>query len=170
LKRGIWAAAVAVLLATGATGLPASSAEKPAAHFQVLAGQNANRERERGWRQEECRFALKDGKPGWNVEEVKSTIRCAERKWSGALELGFEIVGCESGFDATNTNPDSSAGGVWQVLDSTWSSWRQRYADLMRWWDLRPGKLNGRTNAVLGWRVFAPADTGPWEASRWCWG
>lgn len=158
-----------VIVAALTAGLLAGVAGGPLTTVEASQQRDYRTGRERGWRQEECRFANRDGQAGWNVEEIKSTIRCVERRWDGNLYLGMAIVGCESGFDYRAQNPYSSAGGVWQALDSTWASWKSRFADLMGWWNLRPGKYNGRTHAILGWRVFL-GTTQPWEASRSCWG
>lgn len=164
----VYAAAIALLLSGGATAATGASAE---VRFDVhTATETGRANRPKDWRQEQCRFATRDGRRGWSPDEVRATLRCAERRWSGDLELAFRIVACESGFHAEAQNGSSSAGGVWQVLDSTWQSWVGAAPSLIERWSLATEKHNGRTNAVLGWRVFSPSNTGPWEASRHCWG
>lgn len=168
MKRALKTAAIAVTLAGIAIGPPSSYAN---ARLDVhTASQTSDANRPHDWRQEQCRFATRDGQRGWSPDEIRATLRCAERKWSGDLGLGFRIVGCESGFHAEAQNGSSSAGGVWQVIDSTWQSWVGSASSLVERWSLKTEKRNGRTNAVLGWRVFSPSNTGPWEASRHCWG
>lgn len=168
MKRALTRAALTVALLVGGTaGLPGISAEHPATHLRTVAAEDASRGE---WRWEQCRFARLDGQPGFTTTEVRRTLECARRIWPGNLDLGLRIVGCESGFVATAQNPDSSAGGVWQAIDSTWSSWKTRFAALIDRWRLRTEKLNGRVNAVLGWRVFSADGTGPWRVSQWCWG
>lgn len=170
MKRVLSAALTACLWTGIAGGLPSSYAN---ARLDVHTASETNAatwERPNDWRQDQCRFDTRDGIHGWSVGEVKSTLRCAERKWSTDLDLAFRIVGCESGFDAHAQNSRSSAGGVWQSLDSTFDSWVSGASSLMDRWEMRDRQLNGRTNAVLGLRVLANGGTGPWSASQWCWG
>lgn len=169
MRKFIVTAAIAALASVGATAATGATEGSPANVVYAGSGDKANA-REPGWRLEECRFATLDGEYGFSVGEVRKTIICAADHWRGNLELGLAIVGCESGFIATNQNPYSSAGGVWQAIDSTWDSWLANQSRLVESWDLRQAKHNGRSNAVMGWRVFAPANTGPWSSSQSCWG
>jgi len=136
-------------------------------HLQPAASRDANRG---DWRWETCRFARYDDRPGHSPDEVRLTLRCAARRWDAPLDLAFRIVGCESGFDAASQNSRSSAGGVWQAIDSTWASWKARYSLFMERWSLRGEKYNGRANGLLGFRILSEDGTGPWRTSEWCWG
>lgn len=118
----------------------------------------------------QCRFQwLHDTK--WSPYEVRLTLRCAEARWSvdGGMSTVNAIVACESGFDAYADNPYSSAAGVWQVIASTWVSWKNTYHELREAWRLGDWVKNGRANSVLGVRV-ASYTLSPWNASRHCWG
>lgn len=159
MKRIVMTAAIAVAVLAGlAMGPPSNAVEARLADS-----------RPPDWRQEQCRFASRDEHRGWSVGEVKATLRCAGNHFGGDVDLSFAIVGCESHFHAEAQNGSSSAGGVWQSLDDTFARWVDGARSLMRRWDMHARKLNGRTNAVLGYRVFTHG-TSPWSASEWCWG
>ena len=70
-----------------------------------------------------CRFQHMDGHDGWNVTEVKRTIRCAVNRWPvpGGLDHAMYIADRESNFQQYATNP-SGCRGIYQWLDSTWAS------------------------------------------------
>ena len=167
MKRALMTALTAALV-TGiaAAGPPSSNAEARLLELHTEAPTDA---RPTDWRSEHCRYASRDERQGWSVDEVKATLRCSGRRWGGDVDLALRIVGCESGFHADAENTSSSAGGVWQAVDSTFESWYGGARELVRRWELKHWKLNGRTNAVLGYRVFTYG-TGPWSASKWCWG
>lgn len=159
MRKAFVTAAIAATLAGMAIGPPSS-----------LASTRQEHSRPKDWRQEQCRFATRDGVPGVSTYEARAMLRCAEAHWSGNLDLGMRIVGCESGFRAQARNARSSAAGLWQSLDSTWRSWYANQSSVVRRFELKDNPTNGRASAILGWRVFVFGGTGPWESSRSCWG
>lgn len=76
------------------------------------------------------------------------------------------IVSCESHYIATARNSVSSAGGYYQVLDSTWYAYG--------------GSHNGDSHPAaaappaeqhqVASRLYRAEGTSPWDASRSCWG
>lgn len=75
------------------------------------------------------------------------------------FELLNRIVICESGWKPTAQNSTSSAGGIFQFLDSTWvhyssSSWN---------------KYDPYKNIDAGIALFKSKGTDPWNASKSCW-
>lgn len=72
--------------------------------------------------------------------------------------LNFIII-CESGWKTNAQNPRSSAGGLFQFLDSTWN----RTAS--------PGweKYDPYRNIDAGIALFKKEGTDPWKESEGCW-
>ena len=82
------------------------------------------------------------------------------RKQAGEdFELLNRIIICESGWRADAQNPISSAGGLFQFLDSTWA----RTAS--------PGweKYNPYRNIDAGIALYNKEGTAPWTESESCW-
>lgn len=71
------------------------------------------------------------------------------------------IAWCESGCNPTNHNPSSSAAGKYQWLQSSWGGYGG-YPTA----DLAPESVQDQKSA----EAYAISGTGPWEASRGCWG
>ena len=160
-KRLLMAAAVAALLAgITTTGLPSQANARLDASTSVESKQANQQE----MREKQCRFRNHEGGPSFSTTEIRMTLACATERWtpSGGIDKVYAVAGCESGFNEFADNPVSSAAGVWQALDSTWSGWKGRFAEFMRRWDLRGSVYNGRANAILGVRVAA-GGWGPWE-------
>ena len=75
------------------------------------------------------------------------------------FELLNTIVICESGWKNSAQNKTSSAGGLFQFLDSTWS----RYSSPS--WD----KYDPYQNIDAGIALFKKEGTKPWLESFSCW-
>lgn len=71
------------------------------------------------------------------------------------------IAWCESRNDYLSRNPDSTASGKYQVLDSTWNN----YGGYARAY-LAPPAIQ----EAWALEAFDLAGTQPWESSRACWG
>jgi len=67
------------------------------------------------------------------------------------------IAFCESGYRPDAQNPHSSAGGIFQFLDSTWNKWGQG------------DKYDGYANIRAGVNLYRNQGTDPWNASKECW-
>lgn len=71
------------------------------------------------------------------------------------------IAWCESGCNPTNHNPSSSAAGKYQWLTTSWGGYGG-YATA----DAAPESVQDQ-KSLEAWNI---SGTGPWEASRGCWG
>lgn len=98
------------------------------------------------------------------ASEPHCAVRLASFFTHAPHGLVAAVVGCESGWNPSASNPSSSAGGLFQFLDSTWRS-------------MAPGwGMGGRSRyevwpaAVVGSGAIAQGGIGHWEASRGCWG
>ena len=161
MKRGIIAAAAAVLLVGDATGLPASSAEKPATHSQVLAAGDANRESRR---ENQCRFQWID-RATWTAREEWRTARCVTTKWAipGGLSKLLSVGNCESGMSRLAWNPSGPYVGLFQHSLSAWPYRVGSYEP--EWWTLRPGWRNSRTAITVTVRMVRSVGWGPWTCA-----
>jgi hypothetical protein len=68
-----------------------------------------------------------------------------------------KIALCESGYRPDAQNSHSTAGGIFQFLDSTWSHWGEG------------NKYDGYANIRAGVKLYRHAGTDPWNASKGCW-
>lgn len=111
-----------------------------------------------------CRFRYYDGDVAFSQDEVRMTIECAVRRWPvlGGIELAKCIARRESGFNWDAANPRSSASGVYQFLDGTWTSTRSRLSDVVAAQELEADKLNARSSVLLAIRSAHGAGWGPW--------
>ena len=75
------------------------------------------------------------------------------------FELLNRIVICESGWKPAAQNASSSAGGLFQFLDSTWN----RYSSSS--WE----KYNPYDNIKAGVALYNKEGVSPWNESRNCW-
>lgn len=99
------------------------------------------------------------------VHQTPRTIHYYSWLFGADEPVALAIAKCESQFVAGARNPSSSAKGVYQFLDGTWS----RYA-LLHWGTVQ-GKdvLNYGDNVELGTWVIANYGTADWLASAACW-
>lgn len=77
--------------------------------------------------------------------------------------LALSIANCESQLNAQAKNPDSTAKGIYQFLDSSWDLYSR-----LHWGESRD-VLDSKSNIELGVWVLSQDGTQPWESSRLCW-
>lgn len=75
------------------------------------------------------------------------------------FELLDRIVWCESGWKPTAQNQHSTAGGLFQFLDSTWARYSNPQME----------KYNPYDNIRAGIALYKKEGTAPWNSSRSCW-
>lgn len=91
---------------------------------------------------------------------VKLLIRCAARKWPISLSTAFAIADRESHYYCWAVNPSGSTG-VFQVISSTWESWRSSFPWLAS--VTIDSRLNCRSNVLMSVRVMNAWGYGPWS-------
>ncbi len=138
-----------LLVGGQAQGSQAQIVTRPNAVY-LSVERNANRRTGPGeWRYRRCRFQWRDGRRNWSATEVELTIRCAASHWSVDVSTALRIASCESGLYQFSDNPYSSASGVYQMLASTWASWRSSITRTWgSWWRLSTSVWNARANVV----------------------
>lgn len=77
------------------------------------------------------------------------------------------IAMCESGEIVTAKNPNSTAKGRFQFLDSSW-----KYYGKQLWGDewINKNVFSYDDNTELAWYVFGKNGTADWLESKNCWG
>jgi hypothetical protein len=112
-----------------------------------------------------CRFRYYDGRQVFSKFEVRSTIRCAVKRWPvpGGLDYALSIARRESGFNWNADNPYSSASGVYQFVSGTWAGQMQNRTDLIKQQDLSRSVWNARSNVLIAIRYAHGAGWGPWS-------
>jgi hypothetical protein len=117
------------------------------------------------WRYTNCRYGTLYGGSGFNTREVKRTIRCAVDHWNvpGGESMALCIANRESGFRPHADNPSSSAAGVYQMLDSTWNSWRHgSLSKFANRWNLSRSVYHARANVLIGVKAMSRWGLTPW--------
>lgn len=94
---------------------------------------------------------------------VEDKIRLYAIKHDVDQSIALNIACAESQFVAHAQNPGSTAGGVYQYLDSTWKSYATRY------WGSTEGrsKKDADDNIELTMYVLSKYGTSDWNASKW---
>lgn len=101
---------------------------------------------------------------GWQLYEVKDTIRCAFIRVGDASqrEYALYVADRESGFVPTAGESSGGYGGLFQ--HSTYY-WPGRYADfpmMEKWFNLPNDILDARTNAFVTARMVGEGNWDPW--------
>lgn len=130
---------------------------------------NASNDRPEGWRDQQCRFARQDGHKGWTDREILAGIACATDKWSvpGGYSGAVCIAQHESGLNEHARNPSTSAGGLYQWLESSWPI--RSYPELVRRWGLSSSRFNARSAFTISVRVAQNGGWSPtWSVASTC--
>ena len=76
--------------------------------------------------------------------------------------LAEKIIQCESGWDYTAQNPNSTAYGAGQFLDGTWNYVQKK-------WDIKLDRYNKEDQLYAMVRLLEEEGTRHWKASAHCW-
>ena len=97
---------------------------------------------------------------------VKELVMDYAIQYGVDVRLALAIAQCESGLDPTaeNPSPHSSAGGVFQFLDSTWA----KTIELLNWPE-DTDKLDAKKNVEAGIFLLKKDGTRHWLESKSCW-
>jgi hypothetical protein len=111
-----------------------------------------------------CRYGTLYGSESFNAREVIATQRCIDRKLHAGLATGLCISKHESGLNPYAKNPYSTASGIFQFLDSTWSSVRNNHARFFARYKLSSSVFNARSNVMAAYKLAQTSGgwTGPW--------
>lgn len=117
-------------------------------------------------RHDKCRYESWNGRRGFTTHEVRLLIDCATDHFpvSGGDSTAFYVAERESGYFCKADNPISSAGGIFQMLDSTWASWWGTHARYFsnHGWKLRNSRYLCRANVMIAMRSAHQWGWGPW--------
>ena len=72
-------------------------------------------------------------------------------------EILEKVAWCESGWKAEAKNPNSTASGIFQFIESTWLVWGKGEV------------FDPHDNIEAAVRLYEARGLKPWEASRICW-
>lgn len=127
-----------------------------------LAAANAYEGTYSKWAKEQCRFA-KNGE--WSNVEVRDLIRCATIRVDNMkdTDAALAIAERESGFQEQAQNPSSSAGGLFQWLDSSWPWYH--FPALVHKFHLPDDRFNPRSAAFVSAMVMKRYGCGAWSYS-----
>lgn len=111
------------------------------------------------WRWDECRFQYADDRAGWNVQEVRRTIRCAAPKFGVSTSTALYVADRESNFNPHATNAYSGACGVYQHIPRYFGSRLASVPARYREWGT--SCYDARSNVLAAMRL-AQGGWGPW--------
>jgi len=98
-------------------------------------------------------------KPKSSVEQI------IEQVWGKDSEIGLKIAFCESSYRPNISHTNSSATGLFQIINSTWLENRKKMG--------LPTNLNLRLdpyeNTRTAYFIYQKRGTRPWNASVGCW-
>lgn len=142
---------VAAVLLIATTATPASAQSHRLSGRSIGAKQTPS-----------CVFRYREGSAHFSKNEVRSTIRCAVKRWAvpGGLNTALYIARRESGFNWFAANPTSSASGVYQFVDGTWASQIAARSDFVRTQHLSRSVFNARSSVLIAVKL---------AHGCWCW-
>lgn len=98
------------------------------------------------------------GELGWDSIGMLYTRIQEAAGWAGVdPELAVRVANCESGLDPSKKNPNSSASGLYQFIDSTWE-----YIGA-------PGDRFNSDDSIAAFVEWFPKHPEWWNASESCW-
>jgi hypothetical protein len=113
-------------------------------------------------RHHHCRYESWNGRRGFSEFEVRLMVVCLVDQFpvAGGVPQAIFVIDRESSFACRAQNPYSSARGLFQVVEGTWTSWWSRIHPRLRGWGIMNNRGLCRANATVS--IVA--------AHRWGWG
>lgn len=96
------------------------------------------------------------------TDTIKETAIYLAEKQGVDPDLVLGIIECESGFNSSAKNPNSTAKGLFQFINSTFASTIER----MGW--THGNVLDWKQNLVAGIWLLKTEGEKPWRASKHC--
>jgi hypothetical protein len=155
----VYAAAIAVLLGTGAMEATGAIAEARLADSPAAGTESANAE----WREVECRFNSLVARE-WTAREERLTSQCALAKWGvdGGYPQFWAVGACESGWNRFASNGGRYLG----LFQHSADYWRVRVRNMRpAHWSLAPAWSNSRSQIVVTARMVHAGGWGPWSCA-----
>lgn len=97
-------------------------------------------------------------------EDVKEYIKEYSEEYGVDSDLALNIAKCESEYYYEAQNPDSSAEGVFQMIDSTWE-----YTMEMMDMPTTTSKISVPESIEAGVYLLSKEGSSHWDASKNCW-
>jgi len=102
---------------------------------------------------------------GERYQQVKNVIQSAAQEFGVDPDLLQDIAFAESSLDPSKQSNESSAGGLFQFIDSSWKQMMQELG-----LPENTPKTNPEANARAAALALAKGRINWWETSRWNWG
>jgi hypothetical protein len=113
-------------------------------------------------RYEGCRYQSTDGHRGFTNDEVRLVIWCVATHFGVSVDKAFCYVRHESGFNEYAKNQYSSASGIFQIVDGTWSGWYWKFDEVRKNWNVKYDRFHPRNNALMALKQVRANGWGPW--------
>ena len=92
----------------------------------------------------------------YTVADSLAAIRWVSQKWHVSYGWLLRVARCESGLNATVTNPSSGAMGLFQIIPATWAYWARQVGE-----NRSPYNPYGNAN-VAAW-AFSRGNSFQWD-------
>lgn len=101
--------------------------------------------------------------PAPTISSTKALVKSIAKAHGVSPSLALNIACAESQFRSKISNANSSAGGVFQFLDGSWSTYAKRYFGTTKGYS----KYNAADNIELAVLVLKHKGTSDWNASKY---
>lgn len=106
-------------------------------------------------KKETLSYILEKEQESKEIERTLSMEKIIKDIWEDDAELGIAIAKCESGLNPQAKNKNSTASGLFQILEVHWYE------------GFNP--FNPYQSACLAYQIYKRDGTKPWESTQSCW-